>query len=431
MNRHMSLTAEQMGLSLFKPLANRNFRLLWLGEGISLIGDQFYLIAIGFITMQITGSALALGTIMMTAAIPRAFLMLLGGAITDRFSSRTVMMVSNALRAVITVILAALAFSGSVQVWQLYILAASFGIVDAFFYPAYASITPVLVKTEELQAANGIVYGTLQLAQLVGPALAGLLIAATSVSFAFAIDAATFVFATLTLTLMVGVQQPAPTRTEPTIVAGPKIHGISFAKPAALLTEIREGLTYVAKHPFLGAVLGVIAATHFAIDAPVYVGATTLATQRFAFSGVSGMGFMLSAWGGGALVGALLAGTHNIKRSGPIVLGLATLLGVLFVILGFLPDAGLAMIDLAVMGIANGIWSVVGIAWVQKVVASDVRGRAMSVVMLAAVGVMPFSYALAGWLADINLTLMFTVAGVIVIAMTLYAGSNRALRAAE
>ncbi len=431
MNKHMNLTADQMGLRLFKPLANRNFRLLWIGEGISLIGDQFYLIAIGFITMQITGSALALGTVMMTAAIPRAILMLLGGAITDRFSPRSIMMVSNSLRAVITITLAALAFSGSIQVWQLYILSASFGIVDAFFYPAYASMTPVLVGTEELQAANGIMFGTLQLAQLVGPALAGLLIAATGVSYAFAIDAATFVFAATTLTLMVGVRRPESTRTEPTIVTGPRIHGISFARPAALLAEIREGLSYVFKHPFLGAVLGLIAATHFSIDAPVYVGATTLATQRFALSGASGMGIMLSAWGGGALVGALIAGTHNIKRGGSIVLGLAALLGVLFVTLGFLPDARLATIDLAVMGIANGIWSVVGIAWVQKVVPSDVRGRAMSVLMLASAGVMPFSYALAGWLADINLTLMFIIAGVIIIAMTLYARTNRALSAAE
>jgi MFS family permease len=395
MKGHMSLTADQMGLGLLKPLAKRNFLLLWVGEGISLIGDQFYLIAIGFITMQITGSAFALGTVMMTAAIPRAVLMLLGGAITDRFSPRSVMMVSNALRSGITVTLAALAFSSSLQVWQLYILAASFGVVDAFFYPAYASMTPVLVSTEELQAANGIMYGTLQLAQLVG------------------------------------VQRTAPTRTEPTVVTGPKIHGISFGKSTSLLTEIREGLSYVIKHPFLGAVLGVIAATHFAIDAPVYVGATTLATQRFALSGASGMGIMLSAWGGGALVGALIAGIRSMKRNGRTVLGLAALLGVLFVILGYLPDARLATIDLAVMGIANGIWSVVGIAWVQKVVASDMRGRAMSVLMLASAGVMPFSYALAGWLADINLTLMFNAAGAIIVAMSLYAGTNRALRAAE
>jgi MFS family permease len=427
----MSLTADQMGLGLLKPLAKRNFLLLWVGEGISLIGDQFYLIAIGFITMQITGSAFALGTVMMTAAIPRAVLMLLGGAITDRFSPRSVMMVSNALRSGITVTLAALAFSSSLQVWQLYILAASFGVVDAFFYPAYASMTPVLVSTEELQAANGIMYGTLQLAQLVGPALAGLLIAASSASYAFVVDAATFVFAAFTLTLMVGVQRTAPTRTEPTVVTGPKIHGISFGKSTSLLTEIREGLSYVIKHPFLGAVLGVIAATHFAIDAPVYVGATTLATQRFALSGASGMGIMLSAWGGGALVGALIAGIRSMKRNGRTVLGLAALLGVLFVILGYLPDARLATIDLAVMGIANGIWSVVGIAWVQKVVASDMRGRAMSVLMLASAGVMPFSYALAGWLADINLTLMFNAAGAIIVAMSLYAGTNRALRAAE
>jgi len=431
MNKHMNLTADQMGLSLFKPLAKRNFLLLWLGEGISLIGDQFYLIGIGFITMQITGSALALGTIMMTAAIPRAVLMLLGGAITDRFSPRSVMMVSNTLRAVITAILAALAFSSSLQVWQLYILAASFGIVDAFFYPAYASMTPVLVSTEELQAANGIMYGTLQLAQLIGPALAGLLITAVGVSFAFVVDAATFVFAVITLTLMVGFQHTAPKPEEPTVVIGPKIHGISFGKATSLITEIREGLGYVIKHPFLSAVLGVIAATHFTIDAPVFVGATTLATKRFSLSGASGMGIMLSAWGGGALVGALLAGAVGIKRNGRIVLGLAALLGVLFIVLGYLPDARLATIDLAVMGIANGIWSVVGIAWVQRVVASDMRGRAMSVVMLASAGVMPFSYALAGWLADINLTLMFNAAGVIIVAMSLYAATNRALREAE
>ncbi len=103
------------------------------------------------------------------------------------------------------------------------------------------------------------------------------------------------------------------------------------------------------------------------------------------------------------------------RAVGSIVLGLAALLGVLFVILGFLPDARLATIDLAVMGVANGIWSIVGIAWVQKVVASDMRGREMSVVMLASAGVMPFSYALAGWLADITLTLMFIVAGAIII----------------
>ena len=159
--------------NIFRALANRNFRLLWLGEGISLLGDQFYLVGLGWLTMQLTGSSLALGAVMMTAAFPRAILMLVGGAITDRFSPRSVMLVSNALRAVVTIILAALAFTNTLQLWQLYVLAASFGIVDAFFYPAYGSIIPLVVDKSNLEAGNGIMYGTMQLSQLIGPASAG------------------------------------------------------------------------------------------------------------------------------------------------------------------------------------------------------------------------------------------------------------------
>ena len=81
--------------SIFKVFEGRNFRLLWLGEGTSLLGDQFYLVGLGWLTMQLTNSSLALGAIRMAAAVPRAVLMLVGGAITDRFSPRSVMLVSN------------------------------------------------------------------------------------------------------------------------------------------------------------------------------------------------------------------------------------------------------------------------------------------------------------------------------------------------
>ena len=138
---------------------------------------------------------------------------------------------------------------------------------------------------------------------------------------------------------------------------------------------------------------------------------------------------MLSAWGGGALLGALIAGVMRVKNRGRIVLGLAALLGVLFITLGFLPTLYLVTLDLAIMGLANGFWSVLGIAWVQKVVPDEFRGRAMSVVMLASAGIVPFSYAIAGWLADVNLTLMFMSAGAIILLTVISAGRNRALRA--
>ena len=258
--------------NIFKAFASRNFRLLWLGEGVSLLGDQFYLVGLGWFTMQLTGSSLALGAVMMTAAFPRAILMLVGGAITDRFSPRSVMLVSNALRAVITIILAALAFTNTIQLWQLYILAASFGIVDAFFYPAYGSIIPHVVDKENLEAGNGIMYGTMQLSQLIGPASAGLLIARTSLSFAFAFDAATFIWASLTLIFMRLKLDLKTGEARPEPVSPPKVHSMTLGKSGSLLTEIHDGLEYVIRHPLLGALLGLVAAVHFAIDAPVFVG---------------------------------------------------------------------------------------------------------------------------------------------------------------
>ena len=413
--------------SIFKVFEGRNFRLLWLGEGTSLLGDQFYLVGLGWLTMQLTNSSLALGAIRMAAAVPRAVLMLVGGAITDRFSPRSVMLVSNFLRAVITIILAALAFTGALQLWQLYVLAISFGIVDAFFYPAYGSIIPIIVDKQNLEAGNGIMYGTMQLRLLVGPAAAGFLIAKTDLSFAFAFDAATFIFASLTLILM--HLQPGFKAAESRSGSGSPsgVHGINLGTSGSLLTEIHDGLEYVIRHPLLGALLGLVAAVHFAIDAPIFVGVNALASNRFI--GAENLGLMLSAWGGGALFGALIAGVWRVKNRGRVVLGLAALLGILFITLGFLPNLVLVTIDLALMGLANGFWSVVGLAWVQKVVPDEFRGRAMSVVMLASAGIVPFSYALSGWLADLSLTLMFIIAGAVILSTVVSAGRNRALRA--
>jgi len=426
-NSDSSKTLHGSLANIFKALANRNFRLLWFGEGVSLLGDQFYLVGLGWLAMQLTGSSLALGAVMMTAAFPRAILMLVGGAITDRFSPRSVMLVSNAMRALITIILTVLTFTNALQLWQLYVLAAGFGIVDAFFYPAYGSMIPLLVDKENLEAGNGIMYGTMQLSQLIGPASAGILIARTSLSFAFAFDAATFIWASLALILMRLNLNLKPAEAGTGTGHSRGIHGMLPGKTGSLLTEIHDGLGYVMRHPLLGPLLGLVAAVHFAIDAPVFVGVTALAAKRFV--GAENLGLMLSAWGGGALLGALIAGVLRVENRGRIVLGLAVLMGVLFITLGFLPTLYLVVIDLAVMGLANGFWSVLGIAWVQKVVPDEFRGRAMSVVMLASAGIVPFSYALAGWLADVNLSLMFIIAGAIILSTVLSAGRNRALRA--
>lgn len=150
-------------------LRNRNFRLLWIGEGISLLGDQFYLIALPWLILSLTGDALAVGTVLATAGIPRALFMLVGGALTDRFTPRRLMINSNLGCMALTGLLAALVATNLTQLWMLYVLALFFGLADAFFFPAQTSIVPKLVGRDQLQAGNAMIQGTAHLSKFVGP----------------------------------------------------------------------------------------------------------------------------------------------------------------------------------------------------------------------------------------------------------------------
>lgn len=121
--------------SFWQPLRIRDLSLLFIGENISLLGDQFYLVALPWLTIQLTNSGISLGTVLMAAAIPRAVLMLIGGVISDRFSPRLVMVIANALRALLTTLLTIIVSLRITQLWYLYLFAISFGVIDGFFIP--------------------------------------------------------------------------------------------------------------------------------------------------------------------------------------------------------------------------------------------------------------------------------------------------------
>src|SRR5262245_30481061 len=142
------------------PLRLPHFRNLWIGATISLLGDQFYLVALPWLVLEIQGSSLALGSVLMVAAIPRAALMLVGGAVTDRVSPRRVLMTTAAVRAVLVGAVAALVWLRVVQMWQLYLLTFAFGVADAFSFPAGATLVPSLVEPQQLQPANALMQSS-------------------------------------------------------------------------------------------------------------------------------------------------------------------------------------------------------------------------------------------------------------------------------
>ena len=363
--------------------------------------------ALAWLTLELTGSGLALGSVLMVAAIPRAVFMLVGGALSDRFSPRSLMLASNAIRGVLVGIIAVLVLTGQAELWQLYVMAAAFGVVDAFFYPAVSAILPMLVDEPSLAPANALLQGSQQLATLVGPALAGVLVALVHTGPVFAVDAASFAVATTTLFFVVGGR-----RTDRSQQAGESGPG--------LLGTISAGFGYALHDPAVRSLILLTAAFNFAFTGSLSVGLPFLATHGLG-GGSATFGLLLSAFGAGAVGGSLVAGSiHRVPQLGTVVLGIAIGLGVALGLIGVAPNVPVAFGLLAAIGVGAGFLNVHIISWLQGRTAEDMRGRVMSMVMLGSVGLAPLSYALAGAIVDLGaVTQMYAVAGVIVAAAAL------------
>jgi MFS family permease len=421
-----------------RPLADRDYRIFWAGESISVLGDQFHFVALAWLVLEVTGSGLALGTVLTAAAIPRAILMLLGGAIADRVEPKALIFRSNALRALVVGIVAALIISGRVELWQLVVMALVFGAVDAFFYPAVQTFIPLLVPEGRLTAANGLFQATGQLIGLVGPAAAGITVALIGTGLAFVLDAASFAVAAVAITLVHGGLRAAalrsadavPMPSSPETQAGGAAHGAdSMAVPGAAATEpgqaadaspsvwrsIREGAGYTLRDPALRTLVVIAAALNFAFTGPIAVGLPWLADNRFD-AGSAGFGIMVSGLGAGALIGAVVAGSlKHIRHRGAVLMIMSGSLGIGLALIGLAPNVAVVTGLMFAMGLGVGFVNVIVITWVQQRTETALLGRVMSLLMLASQGLAPFSLVAAGALIDFYSTLVFVAAGVIIL----------------
>ena len=393
------------------PLLNPWFRKWWMGSTVSIAGDQFYLVALPWVVLQLTGSGLAMGTVLMTAAIPRALLMLLGGAITDRTSPRKVLMATAGTRAAAVALIGLLLWTLHIRLWHLYVLGFAFGVADAFAMPAASAFLPSLVESEQLPAANSVAQSTALLAGILGPTPAGFLIKAKGVAWAFVLDAISFLFI---IGALIGLPDPAAR-------AGVR-------KPS-ILKSVAEGLGFVKQDVALRTLMAVAAVINFCTIGPFSVGLAYLAKHRFASP--SAYGLCISSVAAGALAGMMLAGLARSKRRGKLLLGGSALLGMGMTAIGFLQPLWSIAVLLLAMGAISGYVNVQLQSWIQQRVEVAVRGRVMSVLMLAAFGLMPLSLATAGILVGWSVAGMFALAGLAVVAMSAIGAMQRQVREIE
>ena len=379
------------------PFQVRDFRLFWLGEAISTLGDQFAMIALPWLALILTGDAFALGTVLALMALPRALFMIIGGAYVDRLSPRVVMIGSNVVRLIAVGVLGFVVLEGAAAVWMLYAFALAFGVADAFFYPALTAMVPDLVDDSQLQKANGLVQGTAQFTTLIGPAVAGVAIATlagqgagpdvTGTALALLFDAATFVVSLVTL-LLITARRP-----------------VHASDKGSVIKDIREGIAFVVKMPAVRVMVLLSMAANMLIVGPFEVGLPIVAFERLP-EGAAAFGLITAAFGGGSLlgmVGATVLPPLPKAHFGSILLALFSLTGVCLALIALIGSTPVMLLDAVIAGTILGYTNISYITWIQRRIPRNLMGRVMSLMMFGSVALVPLSMAVSGALVKISI----------------------------
>ncbi|MGO4479043.1 MFS transporter [Massilia sp. 2TAF26] len=390
-------------------LRDPNFAWLMSGGVISALGDQFTMIALPWLVLQLTHDPLALGMMVAVMGVPRAVLILFGGALVDRHSPKRVLMLTKHVNTVLLGLLAALVLSGRATLPLVTALAVVLSIASAFSIPAGTSMLPQAVALQHLQAANGMMMAVRQVTMLAGPLLAGLLFllagdgsagvrggGAAGLGLAFGFDAVSFALSAWTLAKVRPLAASAPQQAREPVLR---------AVGAGLATVWRD--TTLRTAFFYWGLCACVTGGVMQVAMPL------LASERL--HGASALGLLMGAHGTGALAGMALSGSFGRRRLGS--LGLTLLLvdglaGFLLMPLGLVTASWQGMLILAAIGVLGGYVQVAVFTWIQQRVAPSMLGRMMSIFMFVFMGLAPLAAAVAGWLASaVTLASLFVGAG--------------------
>jgi MFS family permease len=367
---------KSVGRVTFAALAIPNYRRYISGQSISLIGTWMQMAAQSWLVLTLTHSSTTLGIVVALQTVPVLLLGPYGGVIADRVDKRRLMVILQSAMGVQALALGLLTVAGVVQLWEIGLLAVLLGLNNAFENPARQSFMLEMVGPESLRNAVSLNSVLVNVARVIGPAVAGVLIATVGEGVCFLVNATSFVAVVASLTTL---DRGAITPSTPS----PREPG-----------QLREGLRYVKSTPELGVPLLMMAlagclAYEFQVTLPVMA-------SKGLHAGATGFGFMTSAMGVGAVVGGLVVATKGKTGLPPLVLA-ATAFGVVLLFAGLAPSLPVELFALALAGGASISFMSTGNSTLQLGAAPGMSGRVMSLWFVAFQGSTPIGGPIIGW----------------------------------
>lgn len=374
------MSAGRYRLAVLRPLQVRDFRLLWTGMTVSLLGDGVFAVTIAWQVYQLSDAPTALSVVGVAMSLSQLVSLLLGGVASDRLDRRRVMLAADLVRAAVIGLLGLLALTGRLQLWHLFLLAILYGLGAGFFGPAFDAIVPDLVAEDVLAPANSVDQILRPVAlRMAGPALGGWLIGAWGTGGAFLLDAASFLVSAAMLARM-----------------APRIRHAANAAPASALREIREGFGFVRRHVWLW---GTFLAATFAYL--LFVGPTEVLVPFVVKNDLGGsaseLGLVFSVGGLGAVTGAFLVGQLGQPRRYISFMYLTWSLATLAVAgYGLATRSWQLMLASLAFNALEAAGTVVWATTKHRMVPAALLGRVSSLDWFISIGLLPVSFAITG-----------------------------------
>jgi MFS family permease len=366
---------------IFRALVHRNYRLFFSGQSISLVGTWMQQIAMSWLVFDLTHSAFLLGIVNFASRIPTFLLASFAGVLVDRWNRHRILVVTQVLSMIQALVLAFLVLSGRIVVWQIICLSLILGLINALDIPSRQAFVIDMVETKE-DLGNAIALNSSMVngARLVGPSIAGLLIATLGEGVCFLLNGLSFIPVIASLLAM-------KIRPE-----------VSARKNTRVLQELKEGVRYAFGFPPIRSVLLLLALVSF-MGMP-YTVLMPIFAEEILHGGAQALGFLMGATGVGALAGAMfVASRKNVLGLGRIIVFACSVFGLGLIAFSLSRVFWLSMVLMPITGFGMMVQMTSSNTILQTIVEEDKRGRIMSFYTMAFIGMVPFGSLFAGSVA--------------------------------
>lgn len=416
-------------MNVLRSLRHRPFALLWSGQTTSRLGDSLYRIALSWWVLEKTGSAVAMGTVLIFSQIPLLVFLLIGGVVVDRLPRIRIMFASDLLSGLVITFVALFSWLDLLEIWHIYIASILFGFVEAFFFPAYQAVVPQITPSELLTSANSLNGLSQRVTGIVGPALGATLVAAGGTSVTFALNALSFFISAICVLPLLRLNLDQGQRQAESMEAiGNPERSVKAAFRQGF-TDLLEGFKLVVRIPWIWITILLFGFVNILEAGPRAVALPFLIKEDLG-ADVELLGLLGSAASLGFVVGMIWLGQYvRLHRRGLFAYLSIIVTGIVLLPFAFKLPIPILVTSMVIGGMATSVFALIWTHTLQEMVPGDMLGRVYSIDALGSFVLLPIGFALAGWATELlGAPTVFLIGGIGIVVLVLLGLSHPSIR---